>query len=50
MIQHICLIVAQVANRILTIMRVLEGTNSELREAIEVQDLLEVTNLVVTDV
>ena len=50
MIKNIGLIVAQVANRVLAIVRVLEGTDPKERKSVEVENLFEIPYFVVRNV
>jgi hypothetical protein len=47
MVQHIGLVVAQVTNGVFSVMRVLEGADPKVREAIQIKDFLEIAYLVV---
>lgn len=50
MIQHVCLIVAEIADGILAEMRVVEGQNFEVRQAVKVEHFFEATDFVAADV
>ena len=49
-IEHVGLVIAQVADGVLTIVWVLEGANAQIWEAVQVEHLLEVAYLIVGDV
>lgn len=44
MVEHIRTIVAQITNRIITIMWIIKGANAQAWQSIEVQNLLEITD------
>ena len=50
MIENVGLIVAQITNGILSEVRVVERKNLETRQAIQVQHLLETTNLIACNI
>ena len=50
MIENVGLVVAQVADGILSEMGIVEGQHFQIRQAVEVEHLLEATNFVATDV
>jgi hypothetical protein len=50
MIEHISLIIAQIADRILTKMRVIKGKYLQIWQSIQIEYLFETANFVSTDV
>ena len=47
MIKYISLVIAQVADRVLAIVRVLESTNPQVWETVEVKNFFEIANFVI---
>ena len=50
MVQHVSLIVAEVADRIFSEMRVIEREDLQVGESVEIEYLFEAADLVATDV
>jgi hypothetical protein len=49
-IEHICLIVAEVANRVLSEVRVIERENLEVRQSVQIAHLFETANFIATNI
>lgn len=46
MVKHECLVVAQIADGVVTVVRILKGAYPQVRQAIQIQHLFEVSNSV----